>query len=240
MRCNAALLLHECVRKTPELCGKTVADGGMACVARNLQLEDGHANALPTVLALGCVADFSVALSVQGVKVGATKEVIRYLRGDVEEKVRVAAAWTVARLARHGAEVAQPMAAAGVLAPLLEMYKWSCRDEGDPIMKAKAKEALKEVVHCCGDLQALEPLLDVETPGEILRHVLAEFASGLPKSVPMKRSFVTSGALMRMLRLAKDLMRLQHVTLENRSAAFVQQIAALFPPDVVSYYSEDS
>ena len=27
---------------------------------------------------------------------------------------------------------------------------------------------------------------------------LAEFASGLPKSVPMKRSFDTSGALMRM------------------------------------------
>ena len=49
-----------------------------------------------------------------------------------------------------------------------------------------------------------------------------------------------AAALMRMLLLAKDLMRLQHVTLENRSAAFVQQIAALFPPDVVSYYSEDS
>jgi hypothetical protein len=69
VRCNAALLLHECVRKTPQMCSQMVADGGVACVARNLQLEDGHSNALPTLLALGSIADFSVALSVQAVKV---------------------------------------------------------------------------------------------------------------------------------------------------------------------------
>jgi hypothetical protein len=74
--------------------------------------------------------------------------------------------------------------------------------------------------------------------GEILRHVLAEFAAGLPKSVPMKRSFVTSGALMRMVRLQKELLRLQHQHVEPRSAAFIDQIAALFPPEVVDYYSE--
>jgi hypothetical protein len=103
------------------------------------------------------------------VQVGAAKEAIRYLRADVEDKVRVAAAWTVARLARHGAEVAGPLAGAGVLPPLLEMYRLACGDdahEPNAAMRQKAKEALKEVVHCCGDLAALEPLLDVETPGE--------------------------------------------------------------------------
>jgi hypothetical protein len=44
----------------------------------------------------------------------------------------------------------------------------------------------------------VEPLLSDATPPGILRHVLAEFGAKLGNDVAAKRSFVTSGGLMRL------------------------------------------
>ena len=104
-------------------------------------------------------------------------------------------------------------------------------------MKTKSKEALKEIVHNCHDLQALEAMVNFQMPSEILRHVLSEFETGLPESVQSKRNFVTSGALMRMLRLTKDLAREHMGALEMRSQRSVETISSYFPADVVTYYS---
>ena len=48
-----------------------------------------------------------------------------------------------------------------------------------PLVKERAKQGLKEVVHNCQDLSALEPLVDAATPAEVLRHVLSVFAEGV-------------------------------------------------------------
>ena len=104
------------------------------------------------------------------------------------------------------------------------------------MLRTRAKEALKEIVHNCQEMAALEGLVSTDTPPEILRHVLHQFETGLPESVQDKRNFVTSGALMRMLKLSHDLAR-DHLTLELRSAQSVQTISTYSPPDVVAYYS---
>lgn len=103
-------------------------------------------------------------------------------------------------------------------------------------MRIKAKEGLKEVVHNCHDLLALEHLVSARTPPEILRHVLHEFEIGLPESIPSKRNFITSGALMRMLSLEPDLQK-EHIDFEARSKASTEKICSYFPADVVKYYS---
>ena len=57
---------------------------------------------------------------------------------------------------------------------------------------------MKAVVKECKSNQHLEPLVKPDTPPDIMRHILAEFAAMLPNDVNMRRSFVTSGALMHM------------------------------------------
>jgi len=230
VRLNAALLIHEVARKTPELCTKILADGGVACLGKHLRTEAGGRNALPTVLTLGAAADFRLTVSLQAVKTGAAQELVRYLASDVEKDVQVAAAWAVSRLASYSADTARPLAAAGVLPPLLAMYT----DNRATLVKERAKQGLKEVVYNCQDLSALEPLVDASTPAEVLRHVLTVFAEALPASVQCKRNFVTSGALMRMLQLQKNLP--PDETLDSRAKESIVTISLQFPEDVVSYY----
>ena len=61
--------------------------------------------------------------------------------------------------------------------------------------KTKIKAAAKAVVKECKAHTQLEPLVKTSTPPDMLRHVLAEFASILPGDTNARRSFVTSGAL---------------------------------------------
>lgn len=57
---------------------------------------------------------------------------------------------------------------------------------------------MKAVVKECKANSQLEPMVKADTPRDVIRHVLAEFVKLLPEDVGMRRSFVTSGALMRM------------------------------------------
>ena len=58
----------------------------------------------------------------QTVKTGAAKALVRYLHADVEDKVQLAAAWAVGRIARHCEETARPLAEAAAMPALLAMY----------------------------------------------------------------------------------------------------------------------
>lgn len=58
----------------------------------------------------------------QAVTSGAAQAVIPYLDQTLEDKIRIAAAWALSRIARHGKETAQPIAEANVLPELLKMY----------------------------------------------------------------------------------------------------------------------
>ena len=132
-----------------------------------------------------------------------------------------------------------------------------------PALRERAKAALKHLVKNCGSLRLLDPLVAPETPGVILRHVLAEFADKLRGDVELRRAFVTSGGLMRLqavlkandARAAKAAKAREAQTLgaaaetddqENddelepildaRAVRDAKKINANFPADVVSYY----
>ena len=100
-------------------------------------------------------------------------------------------------------------------------------------------------------------MVNQNTPPGILRHVLAEFATKLGNDVKAKRSFVTSGALMRMQAIIKahdstvaeaaamlEACKLRgeeppaptEPLLDERAVRDAKRINGVFPADVVSYY----
>ena len=100
-------------------------------------------------------------------------------------------------------------------------------------------------------------MVNERTPPGILRHVLAEFAAKLMDDVKAKRSFVTSGALMRLQAVIKkhdsavaevaaalEACKLSgeepppptEPLLDERAVRDAKRINGVFPADVVSYY----
>lgn len=83
--------------------------------------------------------------------------------------------------------------------------------------KTKLKGALKAIIKECRSHSDMEPLVKQDTTADVLRHVLAAFADLLPADVAMRRSFVTSGALMNLqVRLGGSRMVWQAVSLQTR------------------------
>ena len=106
----------------------------------------------------------------------------------------------VRRAARK--ESAAPLAKCGAIKALMDCYA-SVEARDVPALRERAKAALKHLVKNCGSLRLLDPLVAPETPGVILRHVLAEFADKLRGDVELRRAFVTSGGLMRLQAVLK-------------------------------------
>eukprot|EP00854_Cymbomonas_tetramitiformis_P011901 gene11901-14054_t len=84
VRNTAAILVHEIGKKTPELAEQVAADGGITCLVKNLRIEEGSMAALPTVLTIGFLSDFSSNLAMQAITANSGKALIPYLRAAPE------------------------------------------------------------------------------------------------------------------------------------------------------------
>ena len=184
------------------------------------------------------------------------------LEVSADSDASIAAAWALGCVARHGKETAAPLAKCGAIKALMDCY--ASVEARDTSRRELAKAVLSGLVKNCGSLRLLDPLVAPETPGVILRHVLAEFADKLRGDVELRRAFVTSGGLMRLqavlkandARAAKAAKAREGAPLlppraetddqENddelepildaRAVRDAKKINANFPADVVSYY----
>ena len=134
-----------------------------------------------------------------------------------------AATWGVQHMAGHGAAIADQLAAAGVLQPLVAVY---CGTPGD--LQATAKSAAKEVMRHCTSIAPLLALVQPDVPAAILASALRACLRIMQESVTARRDFVSSGALLAMQQLEHNL--------DDKGRACVHAINGLFPKDVVSYY----
>ncbi|KAL7749839.1 hypothetical protein RI367_004715 [Sorochytrium milnesiophthora] len=64
-------------------------------------------------------------------------------------------------------------------------------------LRTKTKRALKCILEKTLHLESLDPLVQMSTPPNILRYVLAQFAKILPHDIAARRAFVTTGCLQR-------------------------------------------
>ena len=198
----AAALLREVASKTPELAERVAMDGGVAALVRCLELERGRKRAILATQTLGYVADFKPSLAAAATATDGGRCLVDALEVSADSDASIAAAWALGCVARHGKESAAPLAKCGAIKALMDCYA-SVEARDVPALRERAKAALKHLVKNCGSLRLLDPLVAPETPGVILRHVLAEFADKLRGDVELRRAFVTSGGLMRLQAVLK-------------------------------------
>eukprot|EP00418_Pyrodinium_bahamense_P044509 CAMPEP_0179190602 /NCGR_PEP_ID=MMETSP0796-20121207/94644_1 /TAXON_ID=73915 /ORGANISM="Pyrodinium bahamense, Strain pbaha01" /LENGTH=476 /DNA_ID=CAMNT_0020894777 /DNA_START=123 /DNA_END=1553 /DNA_ORIENTATION=+ len=147
------------------------------------------------------------------------------LINEPEDHLKAAAAWSLGQIGRHTPDHARALAEADVLRRLWVVYVHQGSSED---LQTKAKRALKSIIQKCTYLPALEPLLDA--PPNILKYVVQQFAKVLPNDLNARRSFVQSGGLQKIqeVRGVEDGSKLH----EN-----IDEINALYPQDIVNYYS---
>jgi len=147
------------------------------------------------------------------------------LINEPEDHLKAASAWSLGQIGRHSPDHARALAEADVLRRLLAVY---LHQDSSEDLQTKAKRALKSVIQKCTHLPALEPLLQ-ESPHNILKYVVQQFAKVLPHDLQARRSFVQSGGLQ----------KIQEVKAEVGSKLhdFIDEINMLYPPEIVQYYS---
>lgn len=147
------------------------------------------------------------------------------LAEEPEDYVKAACAWALGQIGRHTPEHAKAVATANVLPRLLECY---LRSDASEDLQTKAKKALKQILHKCTYLPALEPLLH-DAPPNILKHVVGQYSKVLPHDPKARRMFVMSGGLK----------KIQEMQAEPGTALaeYIMTINCSFPAEIVQYYT---
>jgi len=220
---NAATCVRELSRHTPDLAKLIVNAGGVAAIAEYVQEAHGNAR-LPGIMTLGYVAAFSETLALAVVVSKGIPPLKDALITEPEDHVKAAAAWSLGQIGRHSPDHARALAEADVLRRILAVY---LHQDSSEDLQIKAKRALKSVIQKCTHLPALEPLLD--SPPNILKYVVQQFAKVLPNDLEARKAFVQSGSLQ----------KLQEVEAESGSKLreMVDTINLQYPPEIVQYYS---
>lgn len=223
VRKNAATCVRELSRHTPDLAKLIVNAGGIAAMADYVQEAHGNAR-LPGIMTLGYVAAFSETLALAVVVSKGIPPLKDALINEPEDHVKAAAAWSLGQIGRHSPDHARALAEADVLRRILAVY---LHQDSSEDLQIKAKRALKSVIQKCTHLPALEPLLD--SPPNILKYVVQQFAKVLPNDLEARKAFVQSGSLQ----------KLQEVEAESGSKLreMVDTINLQYPPEIVQYYS---
>ena len=109
-------------------------------------------------------------------------------------------------------------------------------DEAGADLKTKTQRALKAVLEKTLQLEALEPLLQLSTPANILKYAVGQFAKILPHDVSARRTFVTCGGLQRIQDIAASYKDSQALTGTKLGEA-IRTINECYPEEIIRYFS---
>merc|ERR1719272_1999059 len=224
VRKNAATCIREIARHTPDLAKLIVNAGGVAAMVDYITEARGNGR-LPGIMTLGYISAFDDSLAMAVIVSKGIAPLKDALINEPEDHLKASAAWSLGQIGRHSPDHTRALAEADVLRRLLAVY---LHQDSSEDLQTKAKRALKSVIQKCTHLPALEPLLQ-ESPHNILKYVVQQFAKVLPHDLQARRSFVQSGGLQ----------KIQEVKAEVGSKLhdFIDEINMLYPPEIVQYYS---
>lgn len=238
VRKNAATLICEIAKHTPELAQLIVNSGGVAAVVDYVNEATGSAR-LPGVMTLGYIAAFSETLALSVVVADGVPPLTRALEAESEEHIKAACAWALGQIGRHSPDHAKSLAENAVLPKLLKVLT-SLSDAGGEEagadLKTKTQRALKAVLEKTLQLEALEPLLQLSTPANILKYAVGQFAKILPHDVAARRTFVTCGGLQRIQEIAASYKDSNALTGTKLGEA-IRTINECYPEEIVRYFS---
>jgi hypothetical protein len=214
-----------------------VNSGGIAAVVDYVSDSQGSAR-LPGIMTLGYVAAFSETLALAVVVAKGVPPLARALEVEPEEHIKAACAWSLGQIGRHSPDHAKTVSENGVLLKLLNVLQTipESSEETGADLKTKTQRALKCILEKTLQLEALEPLLQLSTPTNILKYVVAQFSKILPHDVSARRTFVTCGALKRVQELATSYNDSNALT-GTKLGESIRLINECYPEEIVRYFS---
>eukprot|EP01083_Nonionella_stella_P021492 59568_1 len=247
---NAATLIREIAKHTPELARLIVNCGGDSVLIEYITETTGNVR-LPGIMALGYIAAFSDTLALAIIVHQGILPLKDALVNENEDYIRAAAAWSLGQIGRHTPDHAKALAQADILSKLIAVCK---EDSSSQDLKTKAQRALKAVLSKCTHLIALQPLLiNSETDDlncKIVKFILQQFAKVLPNDTQNRKAFVQSGALQKIQEL--NCLYQQNTSSDKEEEEngnnqenvnysdvlqYISTINSCFPPELVQYYS---
>jgi 3-methyladenine DNA glycosylase AlkD len=225
VRKNACILLRDISKHSLELSREIMGAGGVGGLLEYLKMSSGVSK-VSAIVCFGYMASFSETLA-KGLIVSEVLPVLTVdLLGSSDDCVLSAVAWTIGQIGRHSSEHSRSVTdQSGCMKRLVELYMDQSNSED---LKAKAKASFKVIVSQCTIMSVLEPLL-AGSPLKIQKALLRQFSKVLPADIPARKSFVHSGCLKLM----------QEIQAEpgTKIRQFIADINALFPPEIVNFYS---
>jgi len=260
VRKNAASLICELTKHSPDLAQLIVNSGGIVPIVEYLKDSTGNAR-MPALMALGYISAFSETLAMSVILAKAVPVLAVVLDEEVEEHLLAACAWSIGQISRHSPDHAKIVADNGILVKLLYIIKATINENTNSDLFVKTKRAMKAIILKILNIELLDPLLEVDTPYCVLKHLVAQYAKLLPYDVASRRAFVISSGLAKIQQIAMkytpqlissdivngDKSKLadddDHFMDESAStnnsklAEAIRTINSCYPEEIVHYYS---
>lgn len=218
----------------------------MAAVVDYVNESRGNSR-LPGIMTLGYIAAFSETLALSVIVAKGVPPLAQALGTESEEHIKAACAWSLGQIGRHSPDHAKTLGDHAVLSKLLKVLSTpgSEGEEGNTDLKTKTKRALKSILEKTLNMDALEPLLQLSTPPNILKYVVAQFGKILPHDVIARKAFVTLGCLQRLQEISANLASTAQEgasttdgTLSGtKLGEYIRAINECYPEEIVRYYS---
>ncbi|OUM58095.1 hypothetical protein PIROE2DRAFT_16724, partial [Piromyces sp. E2] len=113
-----------------------------------------------------------------------------------------ACSWSIGQISRHSPDHAKIVADNGILVKLLYIIKATINENTNSDLFVKTKRAMKAIILKILNIELLDPLLEVDTPYCILKHLVAQYAKLLPYDISSRRAFVISSGLAKIQQIA--------------------------------------
>ena len=228
VRKHAATVVREVVKHTPELAQLIVGSGGVGALVEYVSETIGN-NRLPGIMALGYIAAFSETLSLAVISSQALPPLQLALESEGEDHLKSASVWSIGQIGRHTPEHAKAVADTGVLSTFM-----SCQISpgSSDDLKTKCKRALKAIVAKLTHMPALNALVQQSAGVEhmsVLKVVLQQVSKVLPNDPNGRSTFVSSGALAKVLSLPTED--------DDEAKESIDAISRTYPDEIVKYYS---
>lgn len=223
VRRNAVTCLREIAKHSLTFSKLIMEKGACEPIVSFIQDTNGITQ-LPAVMAVGYIAAFSDSLAMNFLVTGVLPYIKKTLCDSPEDFMKAACAWTLGQLGRHSPDHARYLLDDECVMVLVSVNMCEGISED---LQHKTDHALKIILEKCMTLDSLQPILQ-EAPVSIKKYVLKQLTVILPKNKEYQKKFVVSGALSYVQELKRDNLDLL--------GDLVDEITALFPPEVISYY----
>jgi HEAT repeat protein len=248
VRKNAAFAILEIVNKSPDNSKVFIDLGGVCAIVDYISSSEGDFK-LYGILALGYLASHQEHFAKSMFDYQKTLPLLRdILLNESNQQVKAAVCYTIGNLGKHSTQHSNLVSSHNFLPLLLMNYQ--IRDANDNL-KQKSKRALKQIISCCHNISAMEPLIQA-APKKMILKILNQFVLCLKSSGTERKQFLQRGILQRLLALKKGIRDVIKQTDENNTndkkenelnydeeiiKVIDEGICPLFPEEIVKYYN---